>query len=706
MILRIGTLGLVFSMLLGILVTKLWFVQVAQGQEYQARAEGQQVKPVPTVAPRGVIVDADGRVAAGITRRPTLVVDPSRIGGEAAVEALIQEISGLTDSATVFDVRDMFDAANPGQVFHLKHLEVSEDEAMFVLGNRDRFPGVDVEWTPVREYPFGSIAAHVLGYAAAPSAEDISARPNLDRNGTVGKAGVERYYDDLLQGTRGRRNYNILPSGRIIGLADEEPAIPGHTLTLTLDLEVQAIAEQALADAIELSRRTETQTNTKEPSNASTGSAVVIDARTGAVIAMANVPSYEPQAFVEGIDADAFQELLDKKAFNNLAIQGLFQAGSTFKAVPYLTAFREGVFPERATRQTADGAITINAEGRLDVPQLEEYSQKRFFDNAGCRGRTVDLHSAFEFSCNIYFWETALHIWNQYRGTEKEAIIQHDARMVGLGSPTGIDLPFEAGGRIPDRALFEELKEAQILRDPDLPPIIHESRLLPGGLWVSGDLMNVAIGAGDVLVTPLQMAVAYAALSTGRLYTPYVVESVHDHAGAVVDAHEAEYETIDLPAGFLNSFRSDLAAVVSTGTGREVFATMENRSITGGKSGTAEIDPRSKLSHAWFAGVAPVNDPRYVVAVIIEEGGSGSRIAGSVARAVLQHLLGEEVDPIIEDGQLGTPMPWDTPADDTLDDDPLDADTEVPDADDADLPDDVAAVGAFAALPTRRGRRR
>lgn len=701
MIVRVGTLGLVFSLLLGVLVTKLWFVQVAQGSAYEARAEGQQVKPVPTVSPRGVIVDREGRVAAGIERQPTLVVDPTRIGGADAVEALIQEIAGLDDGASTFDVRAMFDAARPNQVFPLKGLALDVDDAMFVLGNRHRFPGIEVEWTPVRVYPLGSIAAHVLGYAAAPSEEDLQARPGLDRNGIVGKAGVERFYDDWLQGERGRRNYHILPSGQIIGLADEQPAIPGHTLTLSLDLEVQGIVEQALRDGIELSRRTEVQSTTERPSTASTGSVVVLDARTGAVLAMANEPSYQPQAFVAGIAAADFQELLDRKAFNNLAIQGLFSAGSTFKAVTYLTAMQEGIFPEDATSQTPEGVIQINAEGRLDLARLEEQSQKVFYDNDGCRGRSVDLHSALEYSCNIYFWKAALAIWDEFKNTDKEAVIQDAARSVGFGSATGIDLPFEAGGRIPDRVLFEELKERQILRDPSEPNIIHPSRLAPGGLWVGGDLMNVSIGAGDVLVTPLQMALSYVALSTGRLYTPYVVEAIHDHAGRLVRQAEPTYETLDLPAGFIGTFKADLARVILTGTARDVYATMGNRAVVGGKSGTAEIDPGNKLSHSWFVGVAPLANPRYVVAVVVEEGGSGSRIAGSVTKAILQHLLGEEVTPILEDGELGTSLPWQDPVEEVGDEDAVPSDGEGDD--EGETP---RSVGAWGLLPptTRAGR--
>jgi penicillin-binding protein 2 len=655
---RLAALGVIFSVMLGILLTKLWFVQVAQGAEFEAAAQGQQIKPVPTVAPRGTIVDRDGRLVAGIDRRPTLVIDPTRIGDEAAVEALIQEIAGLADGVASVDVRAMFDAAAPDQVFPLKGLEIDEGDAMFVLGNHARFPGTSVEWTPVRTYPLGSLGAHVVGYAAAPSAEDLDERPELDRNGTVGKAGVERSYDEALQGEQGQQFYDILPSGQIIRLAWEEPAIPGDTVTLSLDMETQGIAEQALRDGIRLSRETQTQEVTDEPSQASTGSVVVLDARTGHVVAMASVPAYRPQEFVEGIDAGAFQELLDQRAFNNLAIQGLFAPGSTFKAITYLTAYREGVFAIDATTQTPEGTIRINGEGRLDVESLEENSQKVFYDH--CRDVTVDLHVGFQESCNIYFWQTALNFWERSKeGGLDEAVLQDTARELGLGSDTGVDLPFEAGGRIPDRALFEALKEAELARDEGDPVILHESRLLPGGLWVGGDLMNVAIGQGDVLATPLQMAVAYTALSTGTVFEPRVVSSITDFRGTVVDEPVAAATALDLPPGFLADFRSDLQRVTNAGTAEDAFSVMDQPWRTGGKTGTADVDPRTKLPHSWFVGVVPVDAPEYVVAVVVEEGGAGSAVAAPVARAIMQHLLGEEVDPVIDDGELGSPLPWD-----------------------------------------------
>lgn len=172
--------------------------------------------------------------------------------------------------------------------------------------------------------------------------------------------------------------------------------------------------------------------------------------------------------------------------------------------------------------------------------------------------------------------------------------------------------------------------------------------------------MNVAIGQGDVLATPLQMAVAYAGLATGTVWEPRVVSAIADFTGTIVDDVEPVGTEIDLPEGFLADFRSDMQRVTNAGTAEGAFSVMAQPWLTGGKTGTADVDPLTKLPHSWFVGVVPVDAPQYVVAVVVEEGGAGSAVAAPVARAVMQHLIGEDVDPVIEGGKLGDPLPWDS----------------------------------------------
>ncbi len=691
MTVRLSVIGLVFAILLGMLSTRLWFVQVAQGAEYEVQAEGQRVKPVPTVAARGEVVDRDGRLMAGIERVPTLVIDPTQVGDEDARDRLIQQVSALVD-LPAWEVKEYFDGRPANQLFRLDKLDgavLSPEDALFVLSHKSRFPGVEVEWTPIRTYPLGDVAAHVLGYAASPSAEDLEDRPGLDRNGTVGKAGVERSYDELLQGTRGAKLFTITPSGQITALVEEAAAIPGHRVVLNIDTELSVVVQQALADGIELSRRTAVSEVYDDgelvgviPSTASSGAVVVLDATSGAVLSMVSLPSFEPQSFVEGISREEFRELIDNKAFNNLAIQGQFSPGSSFKAITYFTAMDQGIFaysPAIEGPLASDAStLSIPSDGRIVFPFRQEGDEasQLLFPDTHCNGWDVDLHYAFEESCNGYFWATAYALWEEYKGTENEGILQEHARLVGLGSPTGVDLPFEASGLMPDRELYLEWAE-------ESPQRLAPFRFQPGSIWVGGDLLNLAIGQGDVLATPLQMAVAFSSLSTGRVYEPHVVRRVEDAEGRAVQVIRPRLiRTLDVPDSFLTTFRTDLARVTTNGTAREAFDVMDKQAQVGGKTGTAD-HAGGKLPHSWFVGVAPVAAPRYVVSVVVEEGGGGGSVAAHTARAILQYLLDEEVDPIIDGGVLGSPMPWELPEDDG-------EDTDVPDGQEAVRPEDDA----------------
>ncbi len=648
--LRIGTIGLVFMVLFGVLVARLWIVQVATGDVYAEAAASQQIKPVPSVAARGEIIDINGNTIATIVREPTIFVDPSFIGAEN-VEALIQEIAGLLDDVAGWEIRERFDAARPNTVFPLKNLPISVEDAYFILAHRDRFPGVDIEWTPVRSYPLGSIASHLLGYAASPSEADLERIESLPANGTVGKAGVERFYDEYLQGVRGSTRFRITPDGQVISLDSVVPSQPGATVQLHLDIDLQWLVQNALADGVRNSQLTELDDETDEPSTATSGAVVVMDVNTGAIVAMASFPDYDPQGFVDGFAEEDYSALVETQAFNNLAIQGQFPPGSTFKGITYYAAWQEEVFAFSGSDQTPEGVININSESRLDLPSLEDASQKQFFGH--CPNVTADIHEAFVRSCNVYFWEVAFNFWQEFHGSDKESVLQERAREVGLGGTTGIDLPFEKAGVIPDRELFTEWAASGDAR-------LSSARLEPGALWNGGDLLNLSIGQGSAIATPLQMATAYAALSTGKVYEPQVVFRVLDHSGVVLNQFNPTLvRELDLPEGFLESFRADLAGVTQTGIGTaaNAFRGMDRVNATGGKTGTADF-ATDKFPHAWFVGVVPVQAPQYVVAVVVEEGGVGGRIAAPIARAIMQYLLGEPVDPIIEDGLIGTPAPW------------------------------------------------
>ncbi|MBK5268796.1 MAG: hypothetical protein JJE47_15350 [Acidimicrobiia bacterium] len=429
----------------------------------------------------------------------------------------------------------------------------------------------------------------------------------------------------LAAGDAPERPVGTFPVGEI-------PPKQGDTIVLNLDSAVQQQVEQSLTDGLSWARASEAG------ANATSGAAVVLDPKTGHVVAMASNPVFDPGSFVGGIGQGEFDELLEASAFTDLAIQGQYPPGSSFKAVTYATAVEHNVFPAEATQQSPEGSILC--EGVLRIRGLSDGSQQVFTDPGH---GIVDLHRAFAVSCNIYFWEVALAIWSQNKNTGNEGILQEMARRLGLGSQTGIDLPFEAAGQIPDRALFTEWAETAPYR-------LSPDRIDPGPIWKGGDLMNVAIGQGETLATPLQMAVAYAAMSNGgTVWRPTVVNRLVDHSDGTTTRLDPEIAfRIAWSAGFQQSFLQDLGRTITSeyGTARRAFSSMTSSGIVGGKTGTSTTN--GKGDTAWFVGVAPIASPDYVVAVVVDQGGSGGTVAAPIARQIFQYLYGEQVHPIGE----------------------------------------------------------
>lgn len=624
---RLAALAFAFIGLFTVLFTRLWFVQVASGAEYSEEAESQRLRRVPTQSARGDIRDRDGVLLATSELRPAVFIDPTQLDSDER-DSLVQALAGLAGLSP----RELAESLTDAGDREFRAASLTPAQAAFVEANRERFPGVRIAMIPHRSYPFDDLMAHVIGHINDPSEEDIETR-EVHPDSDVGKAGVEGFYDDVLRGQPGSIFYDIDRQGVPLGQAGRLASEPGSDLFLTTDVDLQRVVEEALADGILNSQLI------VEDSNAEHGAVVVMDTRTGAIRAMASYPSFDPNLFVTGLSTNEFAQLNDNRAFNNLAIQGLFNPGSTFKVFSYLTAMEEGLFPERASEQSHGG--TLFCDGVLDNANFAPGSQQVFTDTSA--HGTVNLGTALGDSCNIYFWEVALRVWRDWAGTSQENIIQDYARRAGLDEPTGIDLPFESGGVIPDRQLYELWAE-------EAPYRLSAERLsgdIP--VWLGGDLMNVVIGQGDVTVTPLQMAVAYSALvNGGTVYQPHVVDRIQSSTGSLqYEAEPVVLADLGLSPEFVRFFNEDLTRTTTSGTAATAFGVMDNPWLVGGKTGTATRDGATDT--AWFVGAAPIENPQWVVAVVIEEGGGGGTIAAPVARSIFQFLLGEEQDPIVRD---------------------------------------------------------
>ena len=636
---RIAVLAALFTGLFVVLFFRLWFVQLVEGEELARQADANILTLEYLEAPRGSILDRNGIPLAVSTSRIVLEVDRAELPVEMEND-VIQRLAGLL-GVTPVEIRSLLEAAGSGRVAVISEMDIDADAAYQIIEQRRTLPGVAVRILPVRQYLRGDLMGHVLGHIGLPDQEDLERLPNIDAETAVGKQGVELEYDEFLQGDLGRVSYRQAPSGEILEEVGQINPVQGDAVHLTLDIPVQQVVERVLVEAVDLSNSLKEETEPEDPSRiprpTERAAALVLEVNTGQVRAMASYPTFTPQAFVGGIDVRTFQELSERQAFNNLVIQGLKPPASTFKAVTYVTALEENIFPEGAA--TAEDAIDCSAQLEADfVDQSQLVWRNWTYPEDDGR---QNLHGAFQRSCNIYFWEIALSIWGAYSRTEEEDLVQEWADQIGFGRRSQVDLPFENPGVLPDRELFERWRRTQ------------PWRVRPEG-WLGGDLMSLVVGQGSILSTPLQLAVAYASLVNGGVvYQPWVVDRVEGPGGELVlDNTPRVLRTLDISPATVVSLKRDLAAVVQSGTARKAFEEMGPLSSRiSGKTGTAQSftdqDGVYHDSTAWFAGLVPADDPQWVVVVMVDEGGSGGAVAAPAARAIMQHLLQVPVTPLV-----------------------------------------------------------
>lgn len=649
---RLGVVFTLFISLFSVLILRLWFVQIAEGAEAVTLAARESSIDVIVPAPRGDIFDSQGVLLVSSRYVPAIWVDRHFVQPDQK-DQLIQALSALLNQPAN-DIATLYEEAGPNGRFQVAVIDTVK--AYQVAEQLRDYPGVSVEKIPERVYLLGESLAHVIGHLGRPTAEDISASPELDPDTRIGKLGVERVYEAFLHGTPGVVTYG-LDAGEITSTVRTTAALPGDQVYLTLDSDLQRVVEQGLREGIANANQIKAGLRARgDVSGARNevvrGAAVVLDIQTGAVLAMASAPSFDPGLFVGGLDQTTFDDLQASNAFLNLAVGGLYPPASTFKVVTYMTLLEENT-PFPAETEGVDAANkVVHCDGELQVP-LTDGSAQVLRDWYGNRDfGWLNYHDALANSCNLYFYAVALGIWQNYKGTPQENLIQDQARALGFGDRTGIDLTGEASGIVPDRALYESWREL-MLADEDAPKLLTEERLAAATPWFGGDLMNLAIGQGGIVATPLQVAAAYAALANGgTLYRPYVVSRAVSVDGSLsYAATPIVIQEVRLDPADVASLLTDLNRVVTVGTARQAFVGFgSSLSQVGGKTGTGQ-SVKAKDNHAWFAGVAPIDNPRYAVVVLLDEGGSGGAAAAPIGRYILQYLMGEELDPITA-GQL------------------------------------------------------
>jgi penicillin-binding protein 2 len=606
---RIAVLGGIALALLGLLLVRLWFLQVISGEEYAQAAEGNRLRTVVTEAPRGKVLDRNGELLVGNRTGTDLVVDPRELTGERRHQVL-SRLAGKLEGVPPADLEKRVDGGESRPFESVVVAQNVRPALAYYLAQRERqFPGVRLRDSYLRTYPEGRTAAHILGGTGKISADEVDGYRSrgYEGNETVGKGGVEQEYESVLRGAPGSYTREVDASGEPTGreIISSRAPRPGRDVQLTIDSPTQRALESALEEQVSLN-------------GLSTGGAgVALDPNTGEVLAMASYPDYDPSVFVNGSQKQIQDIISDpENRLLNRAIGGSYPAGSTFK-------------PISASAGLQDGFIT--ADELVDSPsEIELY--KTIFPNFRKHSHGyVDLPTALEVSSDTYFYQLGDEF---YRA--QGSPLQEEARTFGLGGRTGLDVPGEIDGLIPDPAWKRKNFAGAPFTDLDRS-------------WKPGDTINLTVGQGYVGVTPLQMAVAYGAIANGgTVYTPSIGRRVLDPNGRELQELSSGKPThsIDVSPDHLASIREGLymAANEPGGTSTSVFGNLPLDRKVAGKTGTAE-QVEGREDHSWFVGYAPYDDPKIVVAVVIEAAGTGSSAAAPTVCKTIAAYSDTSFDP-------------------------------------------------------------
>ena len=623
---RLAALGVIVLSLFGALYARLWYLQVLDSRTFVEAATSNQVRLVYQEAPRGRILDRNGLVLVDNQRSQAIAVrkaefnrlEPQLRTEVAARLAALLGITGEELEKRIDDVR--YSQYKPVPVAE----NVPEELFIHVKEHQADFPGVEATVISRRSYPNGPLAAHVLGYAGEINDRELEARKGGDYKlgDTVGKSGVELVYEADLRGDAGVEKLQVNSAGEVLGapLSAREPK-PGNDVQLTIDLNIQRLAEESLLQGLEAAK-TQVDRINKQPFPAPAGSVVVLDVRDGSVVAMASYPTYNPGDFVDGIKPEIYAGLNDPAnhyPLNNRAITGQYAPGSTFKLITALAAAQRGLMPRSITD---NGAHTLrNCRG-----------ERCTFRNAGStRFGRVDLRRSLTVSSDVYYYQLGEKFWVERSAFP--AAMQDTSMAFGLGEKSGIPLPTDKAGVVPSPEW--KLDFCKRVRCID-------------NRWFTGDSVNMAIGQGNVLVTPLQLANVYATYANGGTrYAPKVLGRVIDGSSPESVLREEppkELGKVDV-APQREAIMHGLRGVISQeeGTAYYAFAGFPKEFPVAGKTGTAQVT--GKQDSAVFAAFAPFENPQYAIAVVMEESGFGGSAAAPVARRVLQGIATGSVAP-------------------------------------------------------------
>ncbi len=592
--LRIAVVGGLAVALFAVLFFRLWGLQVLSGSRYLAEANNNRTREFRVIAPRGYILDRNGKVMVDNRTSLALQVNPQKLSPDPARRhaelARLGALVHMSPRQVRRTMREQLKVAAGAPVTLRRG--IGYDVVYYLQENPNRFPGVQVQRVFVRHYPDGTLAAHVLGSVGEVSEEELTEPRyrHLEPGDEVGQGGVEYTYDRYLRGRSGltRIQVNALgqptPGGQLLS---KQP-VPGDNLRLSIESGVQEAGEAALA------------------ARGLPGAFVTMNVNNGQILGLGSYPTFDPSVFTRPMTQAQVNVLFQDPVsapLTDRAIAGLYPTGSTFKLITAMAALNSGVITPQTTIVDG-GSITVG--------------EQTFQNSGGASYGPVSLVSALEVSSDVFFYTLGWKMWDT-------GALQHWARLLGIGRPTGIDLPEQTEGLLPSKQWRDRLfKEGETERP-----------------WSAGDNVQLATGQGDLQTNPLQMAIAYATVANGgTVVTPHVGMEIEDAAGRVLrefDPKPRRHVHVDpaYRAAILEGLHD--AAQGSSGTSYAIFGAFPVP--VAGKTGTAQRPPHRDQS--WYVILAPYPNPRIVTAVTIEEGGFGAEAAAPAAKEILEAYFGK-----------------------------------------------------------------
>lgn len=599
--------GVAFLLMLTLfLVARLFYLQIIQHDVYQTLSDQNRIQVQSIPPTRGLVYDRNGELIADNVPSYRVTITTELVEDLDETLRQLGEFVEISDDQIASFKRRLMRRQRPYESVPVL-FRMTPEEIARVSVNRYRLPGIEVEAALVRHYPKGELMAHALGSVRRINESDARRLDPVAYSGTnhIGKIGIEKFYESHLLGEVGYQRVETDARGRIMAVLDQTLPVPGKNLTLHVDSKLQQAASEALGD-----RR---------------GTVVAIDPKTGGVLALVSKPSYDPNLFVTGIGFDTYAALrdsIDVPLFNR-ALQGQYEPGSTLKPFIGMAGLMTGqITPE----------FTIDDRGTFKLPNNSRLYRDWNWrvNNPGGHG-TVNLQKAIYRSCNVYFYQLAVKL-----GIDR---IHDHLELFGFGNNVALDLPEARDGLVPSRAWKLGAR---------------------GEPWYPGDTVNIGIGQGDILVTPLQLAAGIAMLANrGKAVIPRMIKDGLELPEIPADK---QLQDIDLvPDHVWDLIHESMEMVVHRGNqgfgengtawayiGRDISYRMAGKSGTAQVVGIAQgevydediLDERQR-KHAWFVAFAPVEDPQIALAVLVENGGGGSQVASPVAREILDFYLVE-----------------------------------------------------------------